>query len=509
MTRCPLTLALFLLLFACPAFAARRISHHRHAAHHRHAPRKDGPAAAPVSALFLSDIHFDPLRDPIKAPRLNEAPVDQWAAILASPASPTQEADYAAINQLCPIKPLVDPSDQPLQSALTAIHDQAKATHVRFAVLSGDIVTHQFDCRYKLLFPKSTHAEYLAFVVKTFNYAVSSLRKALPGIPLYIAVGNNDTGCGDNKLNPRKDDFLRLTAPTVADALPTSDRARALRDFPRGYYGATLPARIAHTRILVLDNLYESAAYKTCAAQPDPAAEDPQLVWLSAQLKQVRARHQQAWVVGHIPPGVNLYSTYNLSPGFCGSGTPPAPFLADNKLNDLLAANADVVRLALFGHSHTDELRLLKPPPDSGSPPNTGVPLKILPSISPVFANLPSFTLATIDPRTATLQDSSVVMASNSTGIGTVWSKTYTFSEAYHLPDFSAGSLTQLITEFQSDPAADKPESQAYLRENRHYFFDDHSAPLQPNWRGYACAMDHISAASFTACACSTRAPAP
>jgi sphingomyelin phosphodiesterase acid-like 3 len=132
----------------------------------------------------------------------------------------------------------------------------------------------------------------------------------------------------------------------------------------------------------------------------------------------------------------------------------------------------------------------------------SGVPVKILPSISPVFAELPSFTLAKVDPRTAILKDYSVVMASNSTGVDTTWAQTYTFSDTYHLPDFSPDSLTQLITIFQSDPAAQKPASQAYLREYRHYFFDDHSAPLLPYWPRYACATDHISAASFTACAC-------
>ena len=99
--RIPFTLAFLLtVLSTCPAFAVR----HHHAARH-HTAR---PHSANVPALFLSDIHFDPLRDPVKAPRLDDAPVNQWPAILASPPSPTQEADYAAINKLCPIKPLID-----------------------------------------------------------------------------------------------------------------------------------------------------------------------------------------------------------------------------------------------------------------------------------------------------------------------------------------------------------------------------------------------------------------
>jgi sphingomyelin phosphodiesterase acid-like 3 len=483
-----------------------------HARTHRRHRAARTTSTPPISAIFLSDIHFDPLRDPVKAPRLDAAPVDQWAAILASPDSPTRDADYAAINARCPIKPLVDPDDRLFHSALDAIHSQARTTHARFAVLGGDLIGHQYDCRYNLLFPKATHAQFLAFVLKTEEYVISNLRTALPSIPIYITYGNDDTGCHDNSLSPH-DDFLSQAASLAADTLPGLDQAAALRTFPRGYYAASLP--VPHTRILVLDDVYQMATYKTCTAQanpsapPDPAAEagqDAQLAWLATQLKQIHHLHQQAWVLAHVPPGVNVWSSYNGHPDIC-AGSPPTTFLDDDKLNDLLAANADIVRLALFGHSHTDELRLLKPanPSDSTVSPTAGVPVKILPSISPVFSELPSFTLAKIDPRTATLKDYSVIMASNSTGLGATWAPTYTFSDTYHLPDFSSDSLTQLITLFQSDPKAEKPESQAYEREYRHYFFDDHSTRVSSYWPAYVCATDHISAASFIPCACAAK----
>jgi sphingomyelin phosphodiesterase acid-like 3 len=485
---------------ACSALAAPR----RH-----HARRHAAIATTPIPALFLSDIHFDPLRDPIKAPRLDAAPVEEWAAILASPDSPTRDADYAAINARCPIKPLLDPDDRLLHSALDAIQTQARATHARFAVLSGDISGHQYDCRYNLLFPKATHAQFLSFVLKTEQYVLTNLRAALPAIPIYITFGNDDTACHDNSLSPRDDDFLAQAASLAADTLPKLDQAAALRTFPRGYYAASLP--IPHTRILVLDDVYQMASYKTCSAQANPSApqdpaaaktgQDAQLAWLTTQLKQARRLHQQTWVLAHVPPGVNAWSSYNQNhPNVC-AGAPPTTFLADDRLNDLLVSNADVIRLALFGHSHTDEFRLLKSDPDSPA----GVPAKILPSISPVFAELPSFTLAKIDPHTATLKDYTVVMASNATGLDATWTPTYTFSDTYHVPDFSPDSLTQLITVFQSDPTAAKPESQTYEREYRHYYADDHSNRIATYWPAAACAIDHISTASFTRCACAAK----
>jgi len=477
--------------------------------------------ATTIPALFLSDIHFDPLRDPAKATRLNAAPVSQWAGILASPVTPTADADYAAINKTCPIKPLVDPNNQLWQSALAAIHEQAFApsSPIRFAVLTGDIVGHQLDCRYNLLFPAATHAQFLSFVEKTATYVISGLRTALPNIPIYITLGNDDTGCHDNSLTPGEDEFLAFATRLIAQTLPPNDRHAALRDFPHGYYAASLPAPLAHTRIFVVDDVYEMASYKNCDGKLTPTAQNAQLSWLDAQLNQVRARHEQAWVIAHVPPGVNPYSTfnsqiYNLHIDVCHGGT-PIDFLAGDELAEVLAIHADVVRLALFGHSHTDEMRILTPNlglPNltiatiSGRPlaneTSAGVAVKILPSISPVFAELPSFTLAAIDPVTASMRDYSVVIASNATGVGTLWTKSYTFSEAYHLPSFTPDVLAPLIAQMQADRGAETPASQTYIREYRHAFYKDSSVPLPSVWPQLACAMNNISDAAYTLCAC-------
>jgi sphingomyelin phosphodiesterase acid-like 3 len=488
---------------------------------------KSAPSTSTIPAIFLSDIHFDPLRDPAKAPRLNAAPVSQWSSILAEPPTPTSVADYAAVNKTCPIKPLVDPDNRLFQSALQAIHTQAFApgSPIRFAVLTGDIVGHQFDCRYKLLFPNSTHAQFQGFVEKTAAYVITGLRSALPGIPIYITLGNDDTGCHDNSLTPGEDEFLLFASRLVAASLPVADRAAALRDYPHGYYAATLPAPLNHTRIFVLDDVYQMSNYRTCGGNYAPTAQNAQLSWLAAQLDQLRAHHGQAWVIAHVPPGVNPYSTFNsriygLNIDVCRGGT-PSTFLSNDEFAQLLAINADVVRLAIFGHAHTDEMRLLTPSlglPDltvkstiSGplrpEQTNPGVPVKIVPSISPVFSELPSFTVARIDHRTAALDDYTVILASNSTGIDTNWSPSYTFSSTYHAASFTPDVLAPLIAAMQADKAGTTPASQAYMREYRHAFYNDGSTPLPSVWPLLACSIDHISAAAYNTCACPAASP--
>lgn len=476
------------------------------------APPKPAPAPSTIPALFLSDIHLDPFHDPAKVAQLNAAPATQWPAILAAPDSPTQPADAAALQAACPTRGIDTPAIL-WQSSLKAIRANTSAsagTHPSFVTISGDLLAHSFDCKYKTLVPAGTHTSYLAFTEKTIRYVVSSLRATLPGVPVYIALGNNDSGCGDYQLDPHNDDFLALIAPIVAEALapalPSSGPAHdaVLRDFAAGgYFSAPLSA-IPNTRILILDDVYSSARYATCAKLPDPAPAAAQLAWLDAQLADARSRHQSVWVLSHIPPGVDLYNTALRQTDVCAQGQ-PVMFLGSDKLAQTLAAYPATVRLALFGHTHADEMRLLLPepaPPSSTASQPLGVPLKITASITPVNGNNPSFTLAQIDPATATLTDYTVIVASNQTGIATTWSKEYTYSFTFHEPSFSAASLAGLIGNFDADPSAATAPSQAYLHNYFPGIVGARAALLTLAWRQYACSMDHDSAQTFAACVC-------
>jgi sphingomyelin phosphodiesterase acid-like 3 len=450
-----------------------------------------------VPALFLSDIHLDPFADPAKAARLNAAPAAEWPAILAAPDSPTQAKEIAALQEACPTRGI----DTPYvlwRSSLRAIH--ADASHARFITLSGDLLAHSFDCKFQTLLPAATPADYLAFTVKTVRTIVSTLRAALPGVPLYIAMGNNDSGCGDYQLDAAHDAFLALVAKVVAEALPATDRADVLTDFAAGGYYSVPLAAVPHTRLLVLDDLFFSAKYSTCSGQPNTAPASAQLAWLAEQISAARQHNERVWVMGHIPPGVNLYATARNSANLC-AGARPQMFLASESLAKLLARNADVVRLALFGHTHADEMRLLTPDdgPQALITAISGVPVKIVASISPVNGNRPTFTLAAIDPATATLADYTVFMASNLSGVAAKWAPEYTYSTTYHQRAFDAASLATLISALQADPAAKTAASQATLR---NYFPGDISRAIQLAWPQYACSLEHDSAQSFAACAC-------
>ena len=134
-----------------------------------------------------------------------------------------------------------------------------------------------------------------------------------------------------------------------------------------------------------------------------------------------------------------------------------------------------------------------------------GVPLKVVASITPVNGNNPSFTLAKINPSTATLVDYAVILASNQTGIATTWAREYTYSASYREPAYSAAALTNLIAKFRADPTGATSASRTYL--NGYAPQSSTGQLLKLVWPQYVCSMDHDSAASFAACACAAAKP--
>jgi sphingomyelin phosphodiesterase acid-like 3 len=471
-----------------------------------------GTKASAVSALFLSDIHFDPYADPALVTKLDAEPAAQWHGILEEPASATKATDAAALGKACPVRG-ADTSETLWDSSLGAIRNQTTGNQAagderpKFVVIAGDFLAHDFDCKYKSLLPTHTHEQFLAFAANTLRYIFASLRTAVPGVPVYAALGNNDTACGGNKLEAN-DDFLRLVARIVADQLELGEgadqgRQPILRDIASGgFYSLRMAAPMQNTRLLVLDDIFYLTEFSTCSGQKDYSEETAQIAWLKAQLAEARARHEKVWVLGHIVPGIALYSTLLTKHiNICG-GDAPSMALDSTALSQVLADNADIIRLGLFGHTHFDEMALIQPglgetPPPPGSP--IGVPIKFIPSISPINFNNPTFTLAKIDPVTSTLVDYTTFASSNRTGVDAKWTKEYSYSAAYGEPDFAAASVEHLIAGFHADRTASTDASQAYLR---NFFAGNISFLIAPLWPTYVCAMDHQTGAGFSACVC-------
>ena len=455
-------------------------------------PAEQGSAHS-IQALFVSDIHFEPFRDPEKAAQLAAAPVGEWNDLLAAPATADAEAQFTKLQQTCHARG-EDTTDALFQSSLRAIH--AQASWAKFVIVSGDLIAHSFSCKYATLFPKSTPAEFRAFVEKTIAYVMGGLRTALPGVPVYAALGNNDSDCGDYQLDAHGA-FLTESGELFAADLHGAERSRAVQTFAAGGdYSVDLPAPVEHTRLLVLDDLFMSERYQTCGGKEDAAPAAAQIAWLQQQLNDARAKRKKVWVMAHIPPGVNAYSTATKGKDICAKGK-PTMFLSSEALPDLMAGYGDVIQLAIFAHTHMDEVRLLIPA--NGDAAHRPVAVKMVASISPIDGNNPSFTLATIDPANAILADYRVIAASNQTGIDTNWTEEYDFAQMYHEPAFTATTLGSLIAGFKADPMAQTSASQSYLQD---YMTGVDMRALALFWQPYVCSLTNGAADAFRDCVC-------
>jgi sphingomyelin phosphodiesterase acid-like 3 len=481
-------MSVFLLSLLClPSFAAAQ------AIQGVGTPKITATTDATIPALMVSDIHFDPFHAPDRVARLAASDVSQWESILAPASSPTEEQAFSDLQQACNARGVDTPYDL-LRSSLQQMH--SRAAHAQFITVSGDLIAHAFTCRYKAVFSSSNPAAYQDLVVKTIRFVLEQLHDTFPGTPIYVALGNNDTGCGDYRMDIDSS-FLSETAQIVASMLPVADQTPVVRQFKTGgYYSVTMAAPMRDTRLIVLNDLFLSNKYDTCKGTPDTVPASAEMTWLQEQLEQARRHGQRVWVMGHIPPGIDVYSTLSKFRNVCG-GQAADTFLATDRMTDLLVNAADVVKLGIFAHTHMDELRLLEPArPDVAYA--TSVAVKMVPSISPVDGNNPSFMIAQINPSTAMLQDYEVIAASDHNGES--WASEYDYEHAYHEASFSPEALGHLIAEFKDDPHYKTEASQQYLRS----YYKGTLQEIKPFWPQYACALGNNTAQQFAACVCAS-----
>lgn len=461
------------------------------------ASAKEPVAAETAPVLMLSDIHFDPFHDPSKFEALAAAPVTEWAGIFAAAPSPTQAADFERLQAACKTKG-VDTPVALLNASMDAAQKQMPTP--LFVTLSGDLMAHKFDCRFHTLNPKGTEAEYSAFAAKTVMFVAWKLRKTFPHVPVYIALGNNDSGCQDYSEDP-KSAFLTADAKSFAAVMTTTENSSAvLASFPElGDENVSLP--MPKTRLLVMQDIFESKRYATCSGKSTEDAAKAQIAWLRTQLQAARKAHDKVWVMAHIPPGIDVYATFTKFRNVCG-GEAAESFLASEALAETIAEYPDVIKLALFGHTHMDEMRVYT------AANGDVIPGKLVPSISPVNGNNPAFTVAEVDTTTATLKDYAVYSTTGTSD----WDKPVTFAEEYRysktygMPDLSGASLSKLIAGFGADKAGTAPASASY--EQFYFVGDPHisgnakAAALRLVWPAYACGLNHASAESFRDCMC-------
>ena len=168
----------------------------------------------------------------------------------------------------------------------------------------------------------------------------------------------------------------------------------------------------------------------------------------------------------------------------------PTMQLGSEGLTTTLTDFAPMVKLAIFAHTHMDEIKVLH------NAEGVAIPAKLVPSISPVNGNVPAFLVAKVQPDTAVMLDYAVFAASDTQASS--WAEQYRFTSAYGLPDFSADSVAQVASRLAKDKSGTDTMSQTYQRWFLAGDNGDFAHGLKAVWPGYACAIAEDGALYFS-----------
>ncbi|MBV9187650.1 MAG: metallophosphoesterase, partial [Acidobacteria bacterium] len=356
-------------------------------------------SAAAETFLSVSDIHFDPFADPALVAKLEAAPVGDWEAILASSTTTTFSSYGSDIN------------DALLRSAIGEMKKQIPSP--AFVLISGDFLAHKFQETYQQYATDKSQTAFTAFVTKTIAYVTAVLRKAYPDTPVYPALGNNDSDCGDYAIAPNS-----VFLANVRNVWKPLVRSRSFdRRFKTGGYYHADVRTLKNVRVIVLNTNFFSTNYKNPCGTPGPDPGLQQLAWLEAELDLARREGKQVWLLFHIPPGIDVFDTLQYG-GSCPN-LKTQTFWKDEyekKYLKITAAHRKTILGSFAGHTHQDEFRFA-----------SGRFIHITPSVTPVFGNNPAFEIVDVT-RAGAITGYTAYHLPN---VALPWSREYSFDEAY------------------------------------------------------------------------------
>jgi sphingomyelin phosphodiesterase acid-like 3 len=429
--------------------------------------------------LHVSDLHFNPFADRAIVRRLIAAPIERWSAIFRT----SKNTAFSEKGK--------DTSFPLLTSMLVA----AKGPAYDYLLNTGDNLAHDF--KKEFLAAGGTESEYAGFVNKTMRFVDRMLKQSFPGVPMILALGNNDSTCGDYMLAPTD----RMLAAVGRDLPIVARHPQALRDFAMGGFYTVPHPKVPKHDIVVLSDVFWSRSYHDACDQKGGDPGSAEIAWLEWTLYQAKLAGKTVTLAMHIPPGINSYSSSrkNACPLTVTS------FWQDayaRRFVALVGLYKDQLRLGFAGHTHMDDFRVVT---DASGTPLLAT--RITPSVSPVFGNNPAFTVLLYSRTDASIADYATFYLSNlakvGPGVAPDWKLEYTFKQTYNAPGYDAASLAAVSKRIRSD----EPVRASFMR---YYAVASAQSSINAsNWGVFACAQTAIAPDAFESCACPQAAPDP
>ncbi|MBJ6751545.1 metallophosphoesterase [Geomonas anaerohicana] len=427
--------------------------------------------------LVFSDVHFNPLYDPALFSALVSAEAGDWDAVFRS-SGMTAPAAYGKDSNY----PL-------LKLALAGIRQNLASSP--FVIFTGDILGHGLPQLFYhflngTLVPRDNAdvASMKAFTDKAVAFFLDQVRSAVGDLPVFFAVGNGDSYTGYGPDSSFLSNTAELFYRTFLNGI--GDRQAFLTTFTAGGYYAVEPAG-TNLMVIGLNTIIFSPLVASTPGAND-AAVAAQLDWLDARLAAATVAGKKVWLLMHAPPGADIGTTAkpaNIdSNGHIAGATMMWVPQYQTRFLQILANYPGLVSLALAGHTHMDEYRVL---PSSDT-------IEITPAIAPYFGNNPAFKTFTISGRALKPTDFCAFNC-DLAAAAAQFSAYYWFSVSYALQGDLGLSLAALTPAL----AADGTKRALY----RGYYYSGHNAPgslsdtlynpvTDLNWPIYWSGIEHM-----------------
>lgn len=443
-------------------------------------PVTDVATTAPTF-ISLSDIHFNPFYDRSIVMKLVAAEAKDWKTIY----------DASTVKTFGQFG---NDSNYPLfESALEAMKKTTPSPD--FITITGDFISHHFRDTFQLYTGITDSATYNQFVAKTITFIALELTNYFPATTIIPALGNNDSYCGDYELEPGGE-FLRMFTQVWAPILLRNGGISDIKNtFPKlGHYTFSRPGKPGQV-MLVFNSVFLSSGYSNDCGDASAQPGKEELAWLRSQLDSCERNHLSVWMICHIPPGVDVYSTLHKQTDYC---TAKVKLMWMPQYNDTFLAitkrYSKTLTAGLAGHTHMDDFRVIGA--QAGATPYAF--FHISPSISPRSSNNPGFQVMTYDRASFTLVNCRTyyfpgLMPSQPTK----WMNEFNFDSTYNVTAINAHSLYGIWNRMASDSTV----RNSYMR----FYDDDQPASMKESaitWRGYWSGIANLTPQAFTAGAC-------
>ena len=458
------------------------------------------PATYPVVAI--SDIHFNPLDDPTLYPALAAAPAGQWESIFQSAQSLSKKPPSAWGS---------DTNYPSLVLALAGVKQNLGTSPV--VLFSGDMLGHDLPEWFCALYstpplpitnPPAACTLNAAgtvamqqFLDKTVAFVSMQIRAAVGNVPVIFVPGNIDTysvyGAGPDTsfLSDNANTFYTQLVNGSADQTTFQNTFTTIGSYSAQPLGSKL-------LVVALDS--NPLAMATPTPPLSPYAE---LTWLDSQLAGAEAANQKVWLIMHVPPGANTTETAQIA---AEAGTPNQTTDTDAAMMwqpqyqiefmQILAKYPGLITMAVSGHTHMDEFRVLP----------TGDVMFGVPGISPCFGNNPAFKVFTISQDTLGPTDyQSINYALGVSPAPAQFSSLYTFSTAYGATaNTSLQASSQQLYPQLTPTGAGTPDFIKYYDSNNASLIPRTNIPwnkVSPvNWPLYACGISQMDTQDYVDC---------